>query len=433
MSRIDFLLRGIDKKTMRGVELGAWTNPIAPKSAGWNTTTVDFSDTADLRSIAENHSSPQMRVLANKIETVDFVWRGNKLDKLLLIDHPDGFDYVIASHVFEHIPDLIGLFGQLARIIRPRGVISLALPDKRLCFDIFRPISLTHDLLAAHDEHRTRHSPETLFASYAYQALDGGMGAWPRSRMPDIRAVRQLRKAYSSYLDEKRQAKADRPYIDAHAWVMVPASFELVILELNVLGLIDFRIRGQIEEGENSEFLVQLELGKIELDDKAIEARRAELLMLMIGPQSPGCTAHDHPEIRLLRDEVAEVRSYALALDKEVLAIQKVSENRQDTIDYLENQHVEDTRLITALEQEITLRIGLQQNLDNNAKYYQQEILRHLSERDALIEDSASLRDYIADIESRYHDLYVVAEERHNTIIKLAADLNQKAKVSPLN
>jgi SAM-dependent methyltransferase len=57
------------------------------------------------------------------------------------------FDFVIASHVVEHIEDPIRCLRTLARVTRPDGWVFLALPDRRVSFDApRRPTSIAHVL-----------------------------------------------------------------------------------------------------------------------------------------------------------------------------------------------------------------------------------------------------------------------------------------------
>jgi len=51
------------------------------------------------------------------------------------------FDFVIISHVIEHVANPIRIVGEIFRILRPGGCAVIAVPDKRFTFD--RPRDLT--------------------------------------------------------------------------------------------------------------------------------------------------------------------------------------------------------------------------------------------------------------------------------------------------
>ena len=256
MTREQLLTCGLNHQTMIGVEVGPWYNPIAPRMRGWNTTIVDFSTTDELVARAKSHTSVGVRKLVHNIEDVDVVWRGQQLSRELLERSPDGFDFIIASHVIEHIPDLLSCLNDLASCLKPTGMICLAVPDRRFCFDFFRPLTLTDEVLLAFREKRMRHSPETLFRAEAYQGWMNGQAAWQARNDKAVMPVGELTKAYSEY-SKACKHNEEQPYVDAHAWIFTPSSFELVILELRMLGLLELKLLN-INSSTASEFIVQL-------------------------------------------------------------------------------------------------------------------------------------------------------------------------------
>ena len=77
MIRSDFLLQGLDKSSCKGVEVGPWYNPVAPKREGWQSTVIDFKDGSSLINAALGHTDEAIRNLAHQVEDVDIVWKGN--------------------------------------------------------------------------------------------------------------------------------------------------------------------------------------------------------------------------------------------------------------------------------------------------------------------------------------------------------------------
>ena len=79
---------------------------------------------------------------------VDFIWDdGKPLREAIPANLV--FDYVIASHVIEHAPDMIGWLRQVAGVLRTGGILSLAVPDKRFTFDEGRELTTLDQLLTA--------------------------------------------------------------------------------------------------------------------------------------------------------------------------------------------------------------------------------------------------------------------------------------------
>jgi SAM-dependent methyltransferase len=270
MSRNDKVLCSINR-SMRILELGALTNPIAPKSGGWLTTVVDHLSREQL--VEKYRDDPG--VDTSHIGEVDIVWSNGALEAAVPRELHGAFDAFIASHVFEHIPDPIGLLRSLEQVLRPTGVVSLVIPDKRFSFDFFRPLSTVGGLLDAHATGAIRHSRNALFDQLAYAIRADGEIAFSRRRLRDIDFVHPLQQA--KYVFDTLGVGEDAPYVDAHGWVFTPSSFALAMLELSALNAIDFTtVRSFPSEG--CEFYVTLRRGRVDHSDTdALQARRLNL------------------------------------------------------------------------------------------------------------------------------------------------------------
>lgn len=60
-------------------------------------------------------------------------------------------DFVICSHVLEHLAEPLGFLGEIYRVLRPGGTALILLPDRRRTFDRSRPPTPLEHLI---DEHR---------------------------------------------------------------------------------------------------------------------------------------------------------------------------------------------------------------------------------------------------------------------------------------
>jgi hypothetical protein len=151
-----------------------------------------------------------------------------------------------------------------------------ALPDKRWCFDFFRPVSLAGDVLLAHSQRRTCHSPATLFNEVAYAVTLHGRPGWTAGeRAAEVAFAHRLGLARQLFND----AQADTVYRDAHAWQFTPASFELLILDLGLAGACDWHV-DWIEPAAAVEFLGRLRPGGAApcADPEQMQHRRMSLL-----------------------------------------------------------------------------------------------------------------------------------------------------------
>jgi SAM-dependent methyltransferase len=272
MDRLEKLLFGIERSA-RILEVGPSHNPVAPKAAGWHSFVLDHATQDGLKEKYRDHY-----VRNERIEPVDFVWTGGPIHDVVPAGQHGTFDVCIASHVLEHLPDPIGFFRSLRRLLTTDGVVSLAIPDKRFCFDYFRPLTLSPAWIDAFERKSTRHSPRTVFESAAYQMNNGDHYAWGQFDKLQIHLRGELEPAKKG-ADSAGQSDSE-PYVDCHAWCFTPSSFELLILELGALGLIGFRI-AKLFPTDGCEFIVSLCKGHPE-DEVAIQPRRLELLKAMV-------------------------------------------------------------------------------------------------------------------------------------------------------
>jgi SAM-dependent methyltransferase len=248
LSRADKVLLDIDRNGL-GLEIGASHTPLVPKRQGFKVHILDHLDADGLRAKYEGQGEN-----LDNIEEVDFVWSGQPLPEL--VGQEACYDWIIASHVIEHTPDFISFLSQCSRLLKRDGILSLAVPDKRYCFDYFGPLSTTGQLLDAHALQRTRPTPGQVFDYMAnFATLDGNI-AWG----PGMRGEVALRYSGQEAAQEWQRAVRTEDYIDVHNWRFQPDSFALIIGDLCRLGLLDLVIERQFDT-EGCEFHVSLRKG----------------------------------------------------------------------------------------------------------------------------------------------------------------------------
>ncbi|MBX3726865.1 MAG: methyltransferase domain-containing protein [Xanthomonadales bacterium] len=199
--------------------------------------TVDHLDKTGLVAKYTGHG-----VETSAIEEVNHVWRGEPLSEL--VGAPGGFDWIIASHVIEHVPDLVGFLRECERLLTADGVLSLAIPDKRYCFDHLRPHTSTGEALQAFLEGRTRHPPGLVFDYFASAVKRSGDIAWQAGSRGGLEAVHSVEQAWAQC---QAASAPGADYLDLHAWRLTPASFRLIVGDLRRLGLLDLGILSEID------------------------------------------------------------------------------------------------------------------------------------------------------------------------------------------
>jgi SAM-dependent methyltransferase len=282
MDRRQRIIRHITRE-QRGIEIGPYFKPLAPKRDGYRCLVVDVADRDTLRKQAQ--ADPLIpREQLDSIEEVDLIDTSGDLAALVGARAELGtLDYVLSSHNLEHLPDPIRFLQGCAEVLKPGGVVSMAVPDYRTCFDYFQSPTVLADWLAAYSERRTRPTPVQVFR---FRSLVAGYEAHGQllptfSLHDDPARVVAAKDLDSAYAEWRTLAKSpDERYRDVHCWAFTPASLELLLLDARRLGLVSLDVE-EVSGTSGCEFFVQLRKpieASSALSDQAFWARRQELL-----------------------------------------------------------------------------------------------------------------------------------------------------------
>lgn len=314
MERIEKVFEFVDRDG-RGLEIGPSHSPLAPKSAGFDCVTVDHASKEVLTTkyrglgIAED--------MLDRIEEVDYIWAGERLTDLI----DEKFDYIIASHLLEHTVDMIAFFEDCEKLLKPGGGLTLILPDKRFCFDHFRPHTSTGRVVDAHISQDTRfHTIGTAIDSVGYMCTMESVGVswWPGADAPLHLEAATVSRSDASVEAAYRQDE----YVDLHNWVFTPASFRLLVRDLNELGFTRLRqVGGYPTSG--CEFFATLKVG----EDHSEQPTREALMFAMEREVHEGSFATDNSvgavALKELRVENRKLRAQLSKSKKATKAIKK--------------------------------------------------------------------------------------------------------------
>jgi predicted SAM-dependent methyltransferase len=132
------------------------------------------------------------------------------------------FDYIVSSHVIEHIPDFIQFFISSSIILRSGGAIVKLVPDKRYTFDVLRRVSSVQDIEVAHKAKLT--SPSDAMIQDFYRNCDmnaNAEGLWVGTYKPQ--------RSFTPKDAQDQLEKADRSVVDLHCFTFTPDSFKTLI------------------------------------------------------------------------------------------------------------------------------------------------------------------------------------------------------------
>jgi SAM-dependent methyltransferase len=246
--RREKLLQGLDIESGVGVEIGALSRPFIRREKG-KVIYVDYTDSATLRETYKNDPF----VDTDQIVDVDGIWGENTLRNAIRGQY---VDYVVASHVIEHVPDLITWLREISSILKPQGEVRLIVPDRRFTFDCAREDTRLSDVMLSYLVQARIPQPHSLI-DYALNVVKvGGRDIWT-GRTTRERAEKCHH--WQEALRLGRDAMENGTYHDTHCWTFTPISFARLMRDLSDTGLIDFACEGFHDTIYNGgEFFVSL-------------------------------------------------------------------------------------------------------------------------------------------------------------------------------
>src|SRR5262249_30299231 len=125
----DKLLGKLELSNGKGAEIGPLNLPVTSKRK-CNVLYVDHLDTDGLRK--KYQTDPTVKGIVE----IDRPLVNGSLKETLIADAP--LDYIVASQVFEHVPNLLQWLQEGAAVLRTGGLLAISLPDRRMTFDFLR-------------------------------------------------------------------------------------------------------------------------------------------------------------------------------------------------------------------------------------------------------------------------------------------------------
>ena len=117
----------------KGIEIGALHNPLSVDSG----VEVKYLDHLGKTDLYDHY--PELR--EHELVEVDIIDNGETLKNVA----DESQDFIIANHFIEHCEDPILALKNIFRVLKTRGVLYMAVPDKRFTFDIDREeTSMSH-------------------------------------------------------------------------------------------------------------------------------------------------------------------------------------------------------------------------------------------------------------------------------------------------
>lgn len=233
-----------------GIEYGPLNRMILEKRRFPKVKYVDFAPREAL--VEKYKADPNVDVA--KIPEIDIVTAGRPITEFV---GSQDLDFVIASHVMEHVPDMIGWLETNLSILKPGGHIGIAFPDRRYCFDIAKNKTLFSELVAAYLEKRTQPDftqiCDHVFNTARMVPAEAWSGATDASNAPTIHSKEFALKAL-------REIVKSSDYYDTHCWKFSDDELYRTLLDIRDVVKLPFEIVNFLPAEKNSvEFFITLE------------------------------------------------------------------------------------------------------------------------------------------------------------------------------
>jgi len=245
--RWKFISDLIDLNNQKGLEIGALTSPVVQNkdiNGGGKVFYLDHLSSEELKLKYKSDKS----INVDDIVSVDYVCSDG--DLLQVLDK-NNFDYVIGSHIIEHVPNMIKFLSDVFEVLRPGGICFLVIPDKRFTFDYKRPLTTFGELLEAYFSGRKRPGIAAVYDHFSTAINVDTNDVWTGKF--DVTKSENLVPNSFAWKAANRVRTGDA-YLDVHVNIFTPANFFDILNNIVSFELVELAV----------EKFADTEIGKLE-------------------------------------------------------------------------------------------------------------------------------------------------------------------------
>lgn len=250
--KIHSLIHSTDARIL---EIGPLNRPLISKDRYPNVLYCDIRSTEEVKSLYSGDDYLEITNISIPLEEivdVDVVLNGS-YEKTF--SGQPGFDYIVASHVLEHVEDLLFFLQDISKVLVKGGKLIVYYPDKRYCFDHFRSEASFRDAYDVYKKGRSALSRMVLdFFSTAINE-NAEIIFWNAADMQKLLPSNNKEKAMELY---ERSGKGEF-MDDVHYWPFTDAGFLRFLHDAIRMDFIELSCEGFYPTLRNTqEFLVVL-------------------------------------------------------------------------------------------------------------------------------------------------------------------------------
>ncbi|GGZ21488.1 MULTISPECIES: methyltransferase domain-containing protein [Asticcacaulis] len=232
-----------------GLEISPYFDPVMRKG-DYKVHYTDYIGTEEIRAKAALNPG----LAGRDVPEIDFVWQPGKP---LASCKPKKakYDYAVASHVLEHVPNPAGWLNEVLSVVKVGGHVALFLPDRRWSSDFFRKNTQVYQILQWWIEQPPVPTPGQIldFMINSFALVHGMNADWdpdigpesPQRAYPDSEAISTTISRYQS-----------GEYLDIHCTVWTSDTIENIFDRLKDLGILNAEVVNLTSD--KGEFMVML-------------------------------------------------------------------------------------------------------------------------------------------------------------------------------
>lgn len=313
--RREFIEEHNSLSSLKGLEIGPLDRPLINKARNDtnNIFYLDYMSTEDLRIKYASDCSVNTKEIVN----IDFVCANGEL-----VDSVNGevFDYIIASHVIEHVPNLLKWLNDIEKILKPGGFAIFVIPDKRFSFDIQRPITTFGQVLEDYFLKSSNPRISAVFDHFSSAMSINGAQIW-NGVIGDVELtpLASGKIAFDNAINVHQEDK----YFDVHVNIFTPWSFFEIIKKAIQSDIISLKVaRFKDTDIGQIEFMVELVKPK-ELD-------KEDLLLSIPVLKFETFLAPYMPQVKKLSGAIGDLTKITERLQKEIESLRLKLQHEQE-------------------------------------------------------------------------------------------------------
>lgn len=245
----------VKDKNARILEIGPLNQPIFTKDQYSNCFYCDIRTTEEIKALYSGNlylETTGISVDINTIVDIDFVLKGSYSNTFKNIEK---FDYVIMSHVMEHVDDILCFLDDIVSVLKPGGLLIVVYPDKRYCFDHYRQEASFRDAFEVNQKGYKANARMVFDFLFNVVQENSASVFWQAHQMEKHMPINSFEAAKLAYNQIQEGQRED----DVHYWPFSDAGFLKFLYDCTRAGMLKFSCIDFTPTAENTQqFFVTL-------------------------------------------------------------------------------------------------------------------------------------------------------------------------------